>query len=96
VKSSRHVLALAEYGDRFGTYRGDDYRSPAQCPEDRRSLVAEIKVGEAAAILANHFSQYVEGDYLLPYTEDLHDHYKQVADWDPHLPRKGRKITTTG
>ena len=82
-----HRGKLRDYEDHFGPYNDDDYRSPAQCPESRRALVAEIKVSAAAKTLATHLGQYAGGTYPLPFTEDLSPLFRKIADWDPHLPR---------
>lgn len=88
MTSTRYRQALAQFEDRFGSYREDDYGSPTQCPEDRRALVAEIKVSAAAALISDHLAPYAEGIYPLPCTEKLEPLYLKVRDWDPHLPRK--------
>lgn len=84
----------ARYRERFGAYRDDEYHDPAQCPQDRRSLVAEIKVCAAAAPLAEHLSAYANGEYPLPFTEDLEENYHRIIRWDPHLPRVDAPSTT--
>jgi hypothetical protein len=88
MTSSRHRQALAQYEDRFGSYREEEYGSPTQCPEDRRALVAEIKVSAAAALIADHLAPYAEGIYPRPCAEKLEPLYRRVRDWDPHLPRE--------
>ena len=82
-----HRAKRRDYEDAFGPYNDDDYRSPAQCPESRRELVAEIKVSAAAKTLATHLGLYAGGSYPLPFTEDLIPLFRKIADWDPHLPR---------
>ncbi len=77
-----------DYEELFGAYNDDEYRSPAQCPEDRRALVAEIKVSAAAKTLASHLGQYAGGTYPLPFAEDFSPLFRKIADWDPHLPRE--------
>jgi len=76
-----------EYESRFGPYHDDDYRDPAQCPEDRRALVAEIKVSAAAIPLANHLADYADGEFPLPVSEKLEPLFRKILAWDPHLPR---------
>lgn len=88
MTSSRHRHALAQFEDRFGEYREEEYGSPAQCPADRRALVAEIKVSAAAALIADHLAPYAEGIYPEPCARKLEPLCSQVRDWDPHLPRK--------
>lgn len=82
-----HRGKLRAYEEHFGPYNDDDYRSPAQCPENRRTLVAEIKVSAAARTLASHFGHYAGGTYPLPFTEDFSPLFRKITDWDPHLPR---------
>ncbi len=82
------------YEDRFGPYNDDEYRDPAQCPQDRRSLVAEIKVSSAALPLAAHLAGYASGNYPLPFTEELEPMFHKILRWDPHLPRMHPPSTT--
>jgi hypothetical protein len=92
--NGRLAKLVARYEERFGPYREDEYHDPAQCPEDRRSLVAEIKVCGAAAPLAEHLAAYANGEYPLPFTEDLEERYHHIIRWDPHLPRVNAPSTT--
>jgi hypothetical protein len=94
VAKGRVAELVARYEEGFGAYRDDEYHDPAQCPQDRRSLVAEIKVGGAAAPLAEHLTAYANGEYPLPFTEDLEERYHQIIRWDPHLPRQDAPSTT--
>lgn len=82
------------YEEQFGPYNDDDYRDPAQCPESRRSLVAEIKVSAASIPLARHLTAYACGNYPLPFTEELKGLFHRMMDWDPHLPRPSKPTTT--
>ncbi|QJE97638.1 hypothetical protein [Luteolibacter luteus] len=88
MTSSRHRQALAQYEDRFGSYSGEKYISPSECPEDRRALVAEIEVSAAAVLIADHLAPYAEGIYPERSAEKLEHLYSRVRNWDPHLPRK--------
>ena len=82
------------YEEQFGPYNDDDYRDPAQCPESRRALVAEIKVCAASIPVARHLASYACGNYPLPFTEDLEGLYHRIMAWDPHLPRQSHPTTT--
>ena len=95
TQSGHHLEDLfRRYEDRFGPYDDDAYRDPAQCPEDRRSLVAEIKVVSAATPLASHLAAYAAGKYPLPFSEDMEGSYHRIIRWDPHLPRANPPSTT--
>lgn len=95
LMKSDHVIAKKrEYEERFGPYNDEDYHDPSQCPEDRRSLVAEIKVSSAALPLADHLADYGAGRYPLPFAADLEPSFHKIIRWDPHLPRHGAPSTT--
>jgi hypothetical protein len=94
VNSDHVIFRKREYEERFGPYKDDDYRDPSQCPEDRRSLVAEIKVSSAALPLAAHLADYGAGKYPLPFAGELEPMFHKIIRWDPHLPRQKAPSTT--
>ena len=94
MKSDHVIAKKRDYEERFGPYEDGEYHDPAQCPEDRRSLVAEIKVSSAALPLAAHLADYARGVYRLPFTEDLEPMFHKIIRWDPHLPRQNAPSVT--
>ena len=87
MSSDYTIARKREYEQRFGPYNDDDFRTPADCPEDRRALVAEIKVSAAAVPLADHLLDYANGEYPMPFSEQLEPLFHKIIAWDHHLPR---------
>ncbi|MEO5714928.1 MAG: hypothetical protein ABIT37_15725 [Luteolibacter sp.] len=76
-----------EYEQIFGTYHDDKYIKAAECPEDRREMVAEIKVSSAAMTLAGYLMNYASGFYPARDSEKHKLLFEVILEWDPHLPR---------
>jgi len=87
MNSDYTIARKREYERRFGPYNDDDFRLPEDCPDDRRELVAEIKVSAAAVPLSNHLLDYAHGEYPLPLTEQMEPLFHKIIAWDPCLPR---------
>jgi hypothetical protein len=87
MNSDYTIARKREFEQRFGPYNDDDFRHPEGCPDDRKALVAEIKVSAAAVPLSVHLLDYAHGDYPLPLSEQLVPLFEKIIEWDPHLPR---------
>ena len=87
MTSDYTIARKREFEQRFGPYKDEDFGSPGDCPEDRRELVAEIKVSAAAVPLSDHLLDYANGDYPLPFTEQLEPLFHKIIEWDHYLPR---------
>jgi hypothetical protein len=66
MTSDYTIARKREYERRFGPYNDDDFRSPDDCPDDRRELVAEIKVSAAAVPLSDHLLDSHTATILCP------------------------------
>jgi hypothetical protein len=82
------IARKREYERRFGPYNDEDFRSPENCPEERRELVAEIKVSAAAIPLSDHLLDYAHGEYPMPLTEQMEPLFHKIMEWDRYLPRR--------
>jgi hypothetical protein len=87
MNSDYTIARKREYERRFGPYNDDDFRSPDDCPDDRRELVAEIKVSAAAVPLSDHLLDYAQGEYPMPLTEQMEPLFHKIMEWDRYLPR---------
>ena len=92
MNSDYTIARKREYERRFGPYNDDDFSSPEDCPEDRRELVAEIKVSAAAVPLSDHLVDYASGEYPLPLTEQLEPLFHKIIEWDRYLPRHNEAV----
>ena len=88
------IARKREYERRFGPYNDDDFHSPDNGPEDRRELVAEIKVSAASVPLSDHLLDYAQGEYPLPLTEQLEPLFHKIIEWDRYLPRHNQAALT--
>ncbi|MCW1883571.1 hypothetical protein OKA04_02455 [Luteolibacter flavescens] len=92
MNSDYTIARKREYERRFGPYNDNDFRTPEQCPEDRRELVAEIKVSAAAVPLSDHLLDYAHGEYPMPLSEQLEPLFLKILAWDRYLPRHNQAM----
>ncbi len=76
-----------DYQTLFGIFRDDEYQTPGDCPAERCSMVAKIKVSAAATRLGEQVATHAPGLFPAPIVAEIQALCELILQWNPFLHR---------